>query len=113
MEWKLAGILFIEVKGTFDNVSRNRLIWKINALRVDGVLVRWIRSFMFERRVILVLDGYKCEVVEVETGSPVSPILSAVYLSGIFKEVEKNWEEFMVTSFMGESGWLVRADSVA
>lgn len=60
----------------------------MNALGMDGDLVRWTGSFMSDRNVSLVVDNHSCEAVEVETGVPqgssVSPILFAVYLREIF-----------------------------
>lgn len=73
--------------------------------------------FMSERRVSLVVDGHQCEAVVVETevprGLPVSHILFAIYLSGIFKEAEEEVEGYMSTSFADDSRWLEMRDSEA
>lgn len=65
----------------------------------------------------MVVDGHQCEAVEVEIrvpqGSSVSPILFAIYLIIIFKNVQDEVEECMTTSFTDEYGWLVTVDSVA
>lgn len=59
--------------------------------------MRWMGSFLSEGRVSLVVDCNQGESVEVETAvpqdSPVMPTLFAVYLSGIFREVEKKVEK--------------------
>lgn len=39
-----------------------------------------------------------------------SPILFVIYLSGIFREVEKEMEGYMTTSFADNCGWLMTAD---
>lgn len=63
-----------------------------------------------------VVDDYQCKIAEVETGvpqgSPVSPILFAFYLSPIFKEVETEVEECMITLFVDNCQWLMVADLV-
>ena len=56
-------------------------------------ICRWVESFMTDRNVRIVIDGTEGQDRAVETGipqgSPVSPILFAVYISGVFKEVER------------------------
>lgn len=63
---------------------------------------------MSERKVSLVVESHQCEAVEVEMevpqGSPVLPILFAVYLSGIFKEVAEEVQGCMTTSFADGCG---------
>lgn len=61
--------------------------------------------------------SYQCEAVKVKMGvpqgSPVSPILFAVYLSQKFKEVEEDIEGYIVISYVNNCRWLVMVDSVA
>lgn len=72
---------------------------------------------MSERKVRLEVDGHQWEVVVVETrvsqGLPVLPILVAVYLSEILKEVKKEVEECMATSFVDDCRWMVKPDLIA
>lgn len=82
----------MDVKRTFNHISRNRLRRKMDPLGADGDLVRWTGSFISESKV-RVVDCHQCKIVEVETGVPqgslVSPILFAIDLHGIFKKMEK------------------------
>lgn len=63
------------------------------------------------------VNSHKYEAVEVETGVlqglPVSLILFVIYLSGISTQVEKDVEGCMTTSFVGECGSLMIAESAA
>lgn len=45
-------------------------------------------------------------------GSLVSPILFPIYLTCVFREVERELEGYMTTSFADDCGWLVTADSL-
>lgn len=62
------------------------------------------------------VEGHQCERVKVDIGvpqgSPILPLLFAIYLSGNFKEMEKEVDGYMATSFADYYGWLVAADSV-
>ena len=61
-------------------------------MKVDGNLIKWVGSFMTDRRLQLVIDGHCGKEVNLECGvpqgSPVSPILFAIYLNGVFEYVE-------------------------
>lgn len=107
----------MDVRGAFNHVCRNSLMRKMEAMGTDGDLVRWTGFFISDRRASLVVGGHQCEEAEVETGvpqgSPVSPIIFAIYLIGIFEEMEEEVERYIATSFADDCGWLVTAESVA
>jgi retron-type reverse transcriptase len=52
-----------------------------------------VNSFFTDRKVQLVIDGYTCSSKEVEAGlsqgSPISPILFVIYISGFFDYIEE------------------------
>lgn len=63
---------------------------------------------MLDRSVSLVIDSHLCQETTVETGvsqgSPVSPVLFAIYLSEVFKEVKQEVEKSMATLFVNDCG---------
>ena len=56
---KLAGALFIDVKGAFDHVSRSQHLKHMVELGIDGDLVVWTRSFLTKQKFRLSLTGIK------------------------------------------------------
>jgi ribonuclease HI len=118
-EWaqkQLAAALFMDVKGAFDHVSSSKLVERMRELRVDGDLVRWTWSFLADRKVQLVIDGFQCAeqpVTGVPQGSPVSPILFVIYLSGVFHAIEETVPGVQALSFADDLGMVVSASSVA
>jgi retron-type reverse transcriptase len=52
-----------------------------------------VNSFFTDRKVQLIIDGYTCSSKEVEVGlpqgSPISPILFVIYISGFFDYIEE------------------------
>ena len=108
---RVAGVLFMDVKSAFNNVSKAHLGRRMEALGIEPDLIRWTGSFMSDRQVKLVLDGKTGEASPVDTGilqgSPAAPILFVTYLSGIFDEVEAEVPGIRGLSFVDDIGWWV------
>lgn len=71
---------------------------------------------MSNKSIRMVIDGQKCAKsgmdTEVSQVSPVSSILFAIYVSGVFKEMETEIEGCMAISFADNYGWLVTEETV-
>jgi hypothetical protein len=84
----------------------------------EADLVRWVESFMEERKVIMSKDWKEGDSMDVETGvpheSPVSPVLFIIYLSGLFGRVEDEEEECGSEgiSFVDDVAWVVEGEDV-
>lgn len=50
-EGPVASLLLLDVSGAFDNMSRQGLLHNLRSREVDGKLVRWIASFLINRRI--------------------------------------------------------------
>jgi len=85
---------------------------------LEADLVRWVESFMEERKVITSMDEKEGDSMHVETGvpegSPVSPVLVVIYLSGLFGQVEETEEESGSEgiSFVDDVAWVVECEDV-
>jgi len=99
----------MDVKSAFNNVSRGHLVGRMMELGVESDLVRWTKSFVSSRTVRLVLNGQEGGDHEVDAGipqgSPVSPILFTVYISGLFGYVEERVPGVKAPSFVGDVAW--------
>ena len=115
-EKKLAAALFMDVKGAFDYVSKTRLVGRMMELGIDGDIIRWTKSFLTDRRVQLVIDGHDNKERDIETGipqgSPVSPILFLIYISGVFEKVADSNPAVTSLSFMDDLGFIASGYSV-
>ena len=92
-ERKIAGALLMDVESAFNNAARGHPVRRLESMGIEPDMCRWVESFMTDRNVRIVIDGTEGQDRAVETGiphgSPVSPILFAVYISGDFEEVER------------------------
>ena len=61
--------------------------------QLDGDLIRWMESFLSERTVEMIIKGNAMDRHRVDDrvpqGSPVSPILFAIYPPGLIKWIEE------------------------
>lgn len=67
---QVASLLLLDVSGAFDNVSDKRLLHNVRKRRVDDRIVRWIASFLSDRRTRIIIDDYVSDEYNIETGVP-------------------------------------------
>jgi hypothetical protein len=110
------GALFMDVKRAFDHVNPGRLVSRMRELGLDGDLIRWVQSFLTDRHVQLNIDNTQCPAHSINSGvpqgSPVSPILFLIYLSGVFEAMERAVPEVRPLSFADDIGLLAPGCSV-
>jgi hypothetical protein len=113
-----AAVLLMDVKGAFPHVAKGNLIKRMEEMGFEADLVRWVESFMEERKVIMSMDRKEGDSMDVETGvpqgSPVSPVLFVIYLSGLFGRVEEKEKECGSEgiSFVDDVAWVVEGEDV-
>jgi len=111
-------VLLMDVKGAFPHAAKGNLIKRMEEMGFEADLVRWVESFMEERKVIMSMDGKEGDSMDVETGvpqgSPVSPVLFVIYLSGLFGRVEEKEEEYGSEgiSFVDDVAWVIEGEDV-
>ena len=75
----VASLLCLDVSGAFDKVSHTRLLHNLKKKAVPEYIIRWVRSFLEERRTTLSINRKKSAVFDVACDipqdSPISPIL--------------------------------------
>lgn len=80
--------LFLDVKGAFDHVSKNRLLAILRRLQLPNSLIAWVSSFLQDRLLRLSFDGQIEDFSNIESGipqgSPISPILFLIYIRDLF-----------------------------
>lgn len=91
-DWQIARIVLIDVKGAFDHVLRAKLAQRMADLGIDDDLMERSQSFLTDRWVEPVIDGFinpsKCKIkTEIPQGSLVFPNLFLIYISGVFLKI--------------------------
>jgi hypothetical protein len=85
---KKTSTVFLDIKGAFDHVSKNQLLYKLKDLGLPTSLIAWVSTFVKDRLIRLAFDGQIEDFQEVDVGipqgSPISPILFLIYIRGLF-----------------------------
>lgn len=110
---QVLSLLLLDVSGAFDNVSHVRLLHNLRKRRVDERIVRWIASFLSDRRTRIAIDGYESEEYNIETGvpqgSPLSPILYILYNADLIECC--NSEETETTGYIDDGAIFARGNT--
>ena len=81
--------LFLDVKGAFDHVSKNRLLQILKILGLPKSPILWVQSFLSDRLLRLAFDNsielFHLINTGIPQGSPISPILFLIYIRDLFK----------------------------
>ena len=81
-----------------------------------GNVVRWVDSFLSDRRAMLVIDGRTSETRDVRAGlpqeSPVSPVLFILSVSAMFQWLEDRHPILQAISFVDDIGLVVECSEL-
>lgn len=87
-------LLTFDISGFFDNISHAVLLNQLRDLRAPLPTVKWVRSFLSNRRTAICLDGRKDKMTEIQTGVPqgscVSPILACCLTIGLEDAIKES-----------------------
>jgi hypothetical protein len=111
----ITGVLLMDIKAAFPSVAQGRLVNGMKAKHIEGDLIRWTESFRSTRTVEMIIEGNAMTRHPVEAGvpqgSPVSPILFAIYTSGLNKWVEE-YISAEGLSFVDDLGWVATGSNI-
>jgi hypothetical protein len=98
----------MDMKAAFPRVGKRRLVCFMKVRQTDGDLMQWKEGFLSASTVEKIFEGNAMETRPLEAGVPpgstVSPILFAIYTSGLIVWVEEYVSEAATLSFVHDQG---------
>ena len=99
-------LILFDIQGFFDNIHPGRLVKVFRDLGFPPSLVLWLESFLHDRSVSYQFNGFRGNPFDVDfsspQGSPLSPIISAIYTSPLLRRVQI-WIHKTLSLFIDDS----------
>jgi hypothetical protein len=108
------GILLFDIKGFFDHVKCDRLKGIMENLGFPREYCDWAHSFLTDQKVRLSFNNFTSDEmgqpVGTPQGSPVSPVLSAIYTSTLLR-LQDHWNNSTLGMYVEDGVIMVHADN--
>ena len=118
-EWsrkRVVGALCMDIQAAFPSVNPRCMTRQLREHDIDENLIGWTRDYMSRRSVQMVIGGEEQQSIDatsgLQQGSPVSPLLFALYMAGLHFFMDQQEGDSVTISFVDDVTFLVSASSV-
>jgi hypothetical protein len=99
-------VLLFDIQGFFDNICIDRAVHILKMFGFPNGLCTWVGSFLHDRHIFLSFNKLSSEMIDLDfgtpQGSPLSPILSALYTAPLLHIIESSWKRRGLSLFVDD-----------
>ena len=99
----LTGAVFIDLRKAFDTVDHARLLSKLPAYGIIGKELRWLESYLFNRKHFVVFDRIRSDVKSINCGVPQGSILGPILFSLLINDIGLQLEKCSVILYADDT----------
>ena len=95
---EIVKVVFVDMKGAFDTVWHNAVLYKLKCLGIHGRMLGWLKSYLSARRFTVLYEGEESAEGVISSGVPqggiLSPLLFNILMSDIAKCPDVHFSEY-------------------
>jgi endonuclease/exonuclease/phosphatase family metal-dependent hydrolase len=103
---KVGTLILFDIQGFFDHINAERAVHTLELMGFSDAICRWTQAFLAPRQMHLNFNGVTSDAFSVDTGtpqgSPLSPILSAVYTSFMLDLLNRTWKGMSIQLYVDD-----------
>ena len=98
-----ADVVYLDFSKAFDKVDHAIVLQKIKRLGIDGKILKWLKSFLTERKQSVMVNGVKSEPQNVLSGVPQGSVLGPLIFLILIGDIDKDILNSFVKSFADDT----------
>ena len=104
--------IYLDFSKAFDKVDHTLLLNKLKHFGIRGKVLKWIESFLRDRKQSVIIDGSKSESAPVVSGVPQGSVLGPILFLLMISDIDENVKYSILASFADDTRVLKEIEGI-